>query len=86
MTTAQRARRQALVMSFAKDEALPTAGDTRIMRGGYGTTYAVTIHSIKRRRDGDKYIYLDVTATRRVVAQMSEAELSAEEAAQDQPA
>lgn len=64
----QKARRGHLVMTFAKDEKLPEPGETRIMRGGYGVSYAVTVHRIKKCTDTEKYVYLDVDATRRVVS------------------
>jgi len=58
-----------VVMCLAKNEPLPWKGETRIMAGGYGTNYAVTVHRVSKVEEGDKYRYVTVRATKRAITE-----------------
>ena len=56
-----------LVMAFNKSDMVPDVGQTVVMHGSYGVSYAVTIHRIYSRRDTEHYTYLNVRATKRAI-------------------
>lgn len=56
-----------VVMALDKSEHLPAKGETRIMAGGYGVNYAVTVHRVVKVEEGDKYRYVTVRATKRAI-------------------